>query len=106
MHRETKSTKISGETKQIVWDRDAGRCVLCGSVSAGPHCHYVRRSHGGMGIEQNIWTGCNICHEKFDSESSDGELHSIIKSYLKSWYENWDESQLIYKKYGGICIVE
>ena len=106
MHRETKATKISGETKQIVWKRDAGRCVLCGSISAGPHCHYIRRSQGGMGIEQNIWTGCNGCHEKFDSEASDGELHGIIKSYLKSWYENWDENQLIYKKYGGIQIVK
>ena len=106
MHRETKATKISGETKSVVWERDAGRCVLCGSDKAGPHCHYIRRSQGGMGIEQNIWTGCEKCHREFDSEASDGPLHSIVRQHLLNWYEGWGEANLIYKKYGGIHIVK
>ena len=99
MHRETKATQISGETKRVVWQRDTGRCVLCGSINAGPHCHYIRRSQGGMGIEQNIWTGCDKCHREFDSEASDGPLHSIVRQHLLNWYEGWDEANLIYKKY-------
>lgn len=101
MHRETKATSISPATKAAVWKRDFGRCVLCGSINAGPHCHYIRRSQGGLGDEKNIWTGCEACHRSFDSEATSGRLHSIVKSYLKGWYPEWDESQLIYKKYGG-----
>ena len=106
MHRETKATSISPQTKSKVWRRDCGRCVLCGSINAGPHCHYVRRSQGGLGVEQNIWTGCEVCHRNFDSEPTSGPLHEIIKTYLKGWYEDWDESELVYKKYGGnlICL--
>ena len=59
MHRETKFTAISPATKKKVWQRDFGRCVLCGSINAGPHCHFVRRAQGGLGTEENIWTGCS-----------------------------------------------
>lgn len=101
MHRMTKATAISAKVKANVWKRDLGRCVLCGSVNAGPHCHYIRRSQGGLGVEENIWTGCDSCHRKFDSEGTKGPLHGEVKEYLKGWYPDWDESNLIYKKYGG-----
>uniref|UniRef100_A0AAU8B5F9 Endonuclease n=1 Tax=Dulem virus 33 TaxID=3145751 RepID=A0AAU8B5F9_9CAUD len=102
MHRETKATAIPPKVKAEVLQRDFGRCVLCGNHNAGPHCHYIRRSHGGLGIPKNIWTGCQRCHEAFDSEASDGPLHQKVKAYLQGWYPDWDETQLIYKKYGGI----
>ena len=101
-HRETKFTEISPKTKEAVWQRDGGRCLLCGSINAGPHCHYIRRSQGGSGEERNIWTGCEVCHRNFDSEPSDGHLHAVVRDYLKALYKDWDESNLIYKKYGGI----
>ena len=108
MHRETKATAITPATKKAVWERDCGRCVFCGSINAGPHCHFIRRSHGGMGIEQNIWTGCDSCHEEFDKEPSDGPKHMEMKSYLKGWYPGWDEADLVYKKYGGniVCLTK
>jgi 5-methylcytosine-specific restriction endonuclease McrA len=98
-HRETKATEISPQTKATVWTRDGCRCLLCGSINAGPHCHYIRRSQGGLGEERNIWTGCETCHRNFDSEESNGPLHGIVRDYLKAWYKDWDESQLIYRKY-------
>lgn len=98
MHRETKATSISAETKKKVWQRDFGRCVLCGSINSGPHCHYIRRSQGGLGIEENIWTGCQRCHEAFDSEGRDGILHRVVKDYLKTIYTDWDEKNLVYRK--------
>ena len=54
-----------------------------------------------MGIEENIWTGCDECHRKFDSEGTDGDMHQYVERYLKSWYPNWKKENLIYKKYGG-----
>ena len=99
MHRETRSTAISPATKKKVWKRDFCRCVLCGSINAGPHCHYIRRSQGGLGIEENIWTGCQSCHDAFDSESTDGPLHARMRDYFKTLYPQWDESKLKYKKW-------
>ena len=99
MHRETKATSISADTKKKVWQRDFGRCVLCGSNNAGPHCHYIRRSQGGLGIEENIWTGCHRCHEAFDAEGTGGPLHERMMDYFKTLYPEWDESKLKYKKW-------
>lgn len=102
MHRETKATGIPERVKAAVWARDGGECVLCGNSRAGPWCHYIRRSQGGLGIEPNIWTGCEICHRDFDSESNSGPLHEEVAEYLRDKYPGWDEIQKIYRKHGGI----
>lgn len=101
MHRETKATAIPTEVKKVVFRRDKRHCVLCGSFAGAPHCHFIRRSHGGLGIEENIWTGCDACHTAFDSEPADGILHREVAEYLKALYPGWDEEKLIYHKYGG-----
>lgn len=99
MHNLTKATSIPVKVKAAVLHRDASRCVICGSTSAGPHCHFVRRSQLGLGVEENIWTGCEKCHREFDSEATDGPLHQYVEQYLKGWYPEWDKAKLIYKKY-------
>lgn len=99
MHRETKATAIPSSVKAEVWRRDMTRCVICGSVYAAPHCHYVRRSQGGKGVPENIWTGCDECHMAFDSEGTDGVLHDEVRAHLKAHYPNWDETKLVYHKY-------
>lgn len=98
MHRETKATSISTATKKTVWARDFCRCVVCGSINAGPHCHFIRRSQGGLGVEQNIWTGCDTCHRAFDSEGTDGPLHERMRDYFRTLYPDWDERNLKYRK--------
>lgn len=99
MHKLTKATSITPAVKAAVLERDFGRCVICGNHNAGPHCHFVRRSQLGLGIEQNIWTGCDKCHREFDSEGTDGPLHQYVEQYLKGWYPGWDKADLVYKKY-------
>lgn len=99
MHKQTKATSIPPQVKSIVWRRDFGKCVICGSHYGGPHCHFIRRSQGGLGIEENIWTGCEKCHREFDSEAVDGPMHQYMEKYLKAWYPEWDKSKLVYQKY-------
>lgn len=103
--RRTKATSIPRRVMDAVWERDEGRCVLCGSYEAGPYCHFIRRSQGGMGIEENIWTGCQRCHDLFDNVT-DGWWHANarlnLEEHFKRHYERWDERKLIYTKYGGI----
>ena len=62
--------------------------------------HYIRRSQGGLGIEENVVTLCPECHHDFDNGDKRKEYGEIIKNYLQGEYgSNWSEEKLIYKKY-------
>lgn len=104
--RRTKACDISQKVKNEVWERDQGRCVLCGStVNVMPNAHFIPRSKGGLGIPENIVTLCtslseNKCHERFDNGTRE-ERESIreeIRRYLMDIYPNWDEEDLYYRK--------
>ena len=103
--KRAKMCDITPEVKQRVWERDGGRCVVCGNTyNVMPNAHYIPRSKGGLGIEQNIVTLCtnftqNQCHHKYDNTTRENreKIGNIIKEYLKSQYENWNEDDLYFK---------
>lgn len=100
MRRETTHTAIPPEVREAVWRRDRGRCVLCGSPKAGPWCHYIPRSRGGLGIEENVVTLCDFHHRILDQGHGADRCaaRQAIRAYLAALYENWNESNLIYRK--------
>jgi 5-methylcytosine-specific restriction endonuclease McrA len=88
------------EVKRTVWDRDGGRCVICGTTRmTAPNAHFIPRSALGLGIEENIVTLCMPCHVDYDNSPKRQEYREIIRRYLKMRYKDWDESKLVYKKY-------
>ena len=95
----SKACDIPKKVKDAVWERDRRRCILCGSPEAMPNSHYVKRSAGGLGIEENVTTMCLRCHEAFDGPRRD-ELMPRVRRYLQSRYPSWDEKKLVYRKYG------
>ena len=101
--KRAKSTQISTKTKKAVYERDNGLCVVCGRVGT-PNAHYIPRSKGGLGTEKNIVCLCLGCHNKFDFGDAEEmtEIGEKIKAYLQSKYPDWDEDDLVYKKYGGM----
>lgn len=104
--RRAKATEIPWAVKMAVWERDNGCCVVCGNnYNVMPNAHYIPRSRGGLGIEQNIVTLCtelteNKCHRKFDfgTQIEREYIGGKIKEYLKSKYPDWNEADLYYKK--------
>lgn len=92
-----KATSISREVQEIVYARDGGLCVFCGRRGL-PEAHYIPRSKGGMGIEQNILTVCRDCHRLLDG-SDRQRLLEMARIYLRSCYEDWDEADLVYSKW-------
>ena len=100
MHNRTKACSISKDTKIKVWERDGERCIICGSPYAWPDSHYIRRSQGGLGIEQNIVTMCRSCHDEYDNGRERAFIALKVREYLKNKYKNWDwdESKLVYRK--------
>ena len=100
MHKQTKATAIPTRVKEAVYERDGRCCILCGRNNGEPVAHVVRRSQGGMGIEQNIVTLCPSCHRAFDEGSRRTALYACIVGYLKTKYPDWKRENMIYKKTG------
>lgn len=99
MSKRSKATDIPRKVKERVWERDGGQCIICHSPYAMPNAHYIRRSQGGLGIEQNVVTLCLDCHNRFDNGDKREEFGNIIRDYLKSQYPGWDEKELVYRKW-------
>ena len=90
---------ISPGVRLIVGERDNWRCIYCWR-RGNPEAHYIARSHGGLGIPENILTLCRECHEMYDhgpKEKREG-MRELFREYLMSKYPNWDEAKLIYRK--------
>ena len=66
-----------------------------------PNAHYIARSHGGLGIEENIVTLCMKCHNNYDNGKNLQLKQAIkhkIEAPLATKYENWYNLSLTYKK--------
>lgn len=98
MHERTKHTHISATVKRRVLERDQGCCVYCGSPYGFPDAHFIPRSHGGLGIEENILTLCRVCHERYDNSPDRERMREFFIWYLRQEYPDWNEEKLIYGK--------
>lgn len=47
--------------RRVVYERDGGRCVLCGAIASDVH-HIVFRSQMGTNAEDNLVCLCRECH--------------------------------------------
>ena len=106
MHKDTKARDFDRKTKMAISQRDSidgwPCCVFCGlaapSELAWSNAHYIARSQGGRGIEENGLTLCPICHKKYDQTTARTEMREYFRGYLKERYENWSEEALTYRK--------
>lgn len=96
--KRAKACDISKKVKDLVWERDGQRCIICGSRYAFPNSHFVRRSQGGLGIPENIVTMCNRCHMMWDGYVDREAMDAFIENYLKERYPDWDRDKLYYRK--------
>lgn len=94
----SKVCDISQKVKNKVWERDGGYCIKCGNPQAMPNAHYIPRSQGGLGIEENIVTLRQKCHTAYDQSSNRPEIREYIKNYLKNKYPKWDEKNLVFRR--------
>lgn len=67
--KRTKAVDIDIKIKKIVWERDGYKCIFCGKVVplSCANAHYIKRSQGGLGIEENVFTACVNCHHEQDN---------------------------------------
>lgn len=98
MHRQTKYTSIPKEVKNRVLERDRA-CVLCGANDGQPNAHIVARSHGGLGISENIVTLCPRCHYRYDQTVERHTIRQQLEKYIKGFYPDWTEKNVTYHKF-------
>lgn len=99
--KRTQATDISPKTRSIVLRRDSHRCVYCGTTYALQLAHvFVNRSHGGLGVEQNLVTLCIEHHMLMDNgrEEKAKPIRDVAEFYLRHQYKDIDIDSLKYKK--------
>ena len=100
MHKRTKAVAITPKVRQEVEERDNHQCVFCHTTkNVRGEMHYIRRSQGGLGIPQNLLTGCRKCHAEFDEGKNKEYYRQKAKEYLQSIYPDWNEEDLVYNKW-------
>jgi len=55
---------ISQEVKDLVWNRDQGRCRKCGNTEKLEFDHIIPFSKGGSNTYRNIQLMCETCNRK------------------------------------------
>lgn len=100
--KRAKACDITKKVKDRVWERDNQRCIVCGTYRAMPNAHFIPRSQGGLGVEENIVTLCLNCHEAYDHTTERKAIGAFIEEYLKGKYPEWDKSKLIYRKWANL----
>lgn len=98
MSKMSKATAISPKVKNKVKARDGGRCIICGAPGL-PNAHYIRRSQGGLGIEENIVTLCLQCHHDYDNGFHRKEIGDYIGEYLDRMYPGFPDEKRRFNKY-------
>ena len=97
--KRTKACEISKEVREAVEKRDNHCCIFCGSPESRGEAHFVNRSQGGLGIEENIVTVCRNCHREMDNGLNTKVYRSIAEEYLRSKYPDWNKSKLVFNKW-------
>lgn len=93
-------THIPKDVRDRVIERDSYEdcpcCVYCGKPKYVQLHHYIERSRGGLGIEENLVCLCAKCHTAL--HKGDWQIEEYVRMYLSDKYADWDEKKLIAKK--------
>lgn len=96
--RRSKTCDISNEVRKIVRERDGDACIFC-RMYGSQVAHLIARSHGGLGIPENLVLSCVECHYKMDQTDKREQYRNFAREYLKSKYPDWNEEDMYYKKW-------
>ena len=105
MNRRTRALEFSTSERRKIKDRDGGRCIFCriygnSGFEATQIMHFIPRSHGGLGVEQNGALGCVVHHQQLDNSPARKVMLEEFKAYLMNCYgENWSPDDYVFRRW-------
>lgn len=113
--KRSRATEFTAKAREAIYERDGRQCIFCAMgyrMDEAPlyeqgiiECmHYIPKSQGGRGIEQNGALGCKAHHTMFDNGKYRHEMGEIFGKYLSDHYYAWSRADLIYDKWRGFKI--
>jgi hypothetical protein len=93
----TKACEITRQVKERVHERDGGISIISGKPGL-PEAHFIPRSLGGLGIEENVVTLTREEHIEADQGQRTEWYKDKMSDYLKAQYPNFKNEDRIYKK--------
>lgn len=97
--KRSKACDISPQVRKEVLERDNFQCIICGESHNLQIAHYISRGRLGLGIPQNLAVMCARCHFQYDNGNLHQQIKILVQEHLKAHYEEWNENNLIYKKW-------
>ena len=102
MSKRSKACDITPKVRKQVMERDKC-CVNCGRHHTLTIAHvWANRSHGGLGVVENLCVLCMKCHHNFDN--SFGNRHEIVKfnveHYMERIYGKPNIDKITFRKWG------
>ena len=110
--KRTRKLQFDKKTKEKIIQRQYGNCLFCimsyklDSSSDLAYeikdiMHFIPRSQGGLGIEQNGVLGCRYHHMLLDNGNKGlrDEMLQIMEEHLRMSYPNWNREELVYRKW-------
>lgn len=106
MNKRARACSFDKRTRDRIKARDRG-CIFCiMGYRVTDECgepsqimHFVPRSQGGLGIEENGAWGCVYHHMLLDNSTYREEMMEMFEDYLKEWYRGWEKEKLVYRKW-------
>jgi hypothetical protein len=98
LSKRSKACDIPPKVRQAVYERDGGLSIISGKLGIS-NAHYIPRSAGGLGIEQNIVTLTLGEHHDYDNGGKRAEYKAKIRAYLDKCYPGFRDEKRIYRKY-------
>ena len=99
MSKISKACDISPKVRQEVLERDNRQCIICGANQGLQIAHYISRARLGLGIAENLGVMCPQCHFSYDNGKFHNEIKNLFREHLEAHYKEWNENNLIYKKW-------
>ena len=116
MSKRAHKTEFSAKTRKTIEARDNG-CIFCQmdyhmekaywmDLNTFSIMHFIPRSSGGLGVEENGAVGCQYHHDMLDNGNSGHreEMLELFEEYLSSLYDGWDKSKLKYDKWAFLKV--
>jgi predicted restriction endonuclease len=101
MSNQSKACDITPKVRATVLRRDSHRCIYCHTPYALQLAHvFYNRSHGGLGVVENLVTLCIEHHCAMDNGKIEKSkpVRDVCESYLRGRYYGFDFDSLKYKK--------